>query len=160
MLRLMLTTFINTLTSAEADAICGAGYGERSAERVNVRNGYRHRDFDTRAGTLDVAILKLRRYPPIPNSPKPSPCSPGCTKTPSGSAPARTTSCARCCASTTQSWDVFTDKRGGLLRPEARVILAAAPTPGAAATLTTTQLAAPLRRAGRHRGIDAQAARI
>ena len=29
-------------------------------ERVNVRNGYRHRDFDTRAGTLDVAIPKLR----------------------------------------------------------------------------------------------------
>ena len=28
--------------------------------RVNVRNGYRHRDFDTRAGTLDVAIPKLR----------------------------------------------------------------------------------------------------
>jgi transposase-like protein len=56
----MLTTFINTLMSAEADAICGAGYGERSDERVNVRNGYRHRDFDTRAGTLDVAIPKLR----------------------------------------------------------------------------------------------------
>jgi putative transposase len=60
LLRSMLTTFINTLMSAEANAVCGAGYGERSAERVNVRNGYRHRDFDTRAGTLDVAIPKLR----------------------------------------------------------------------------------------------------
>ena len=56
----MLTTFINTLMSAEADAVCGADYGTRSGDRTNVRNGYRHRDFDTRAGTLDVAIPKLR----------------------------------------------------------------------------------------------------
>ncbi len=56
----MLTTFINTLVSAEADAVCGAEYGTRSPERTNTRNGYRHRDFDTRAGTLDVAIPKLR----------------------------------------------------------------------------------------------------
>jgi len=60
LLRSMLTTFINTLMSAEADALCGAGYGERSPDRANTRNGYRHRDFDTRAGTLDVAIPKLR----------------------------------------------------------------------------------------------------
>ncbi|MFP5371438.1 MAG: IS256 family transposase [Actinomycetes bacterium] len=60
LLRQMLTTFINTLMSAEADAVCGAGYGERSAERTNVRNGYRGREFDTRAGTLEVAIPKLR----------------------------------------------------------------------------------------------------
>jgi putative transposase len=60
LLRQMLATFINTLMSAEADAVCGGGYGARSAERVNTRNGYRHRDFDTRAGTLDVAIPKLR----------------------------------------------------------------------------------------------------
>jgi transposase-like protein len=60
LLRQMLGTFINTLMSAEADAVCGAEYGARSPERTNVRNGYRHRDFDTRAGTLDVAIPKLR----------------------------------------------------------------------------------------------------
>ena len=60
LLRSMLTTFMNTLMSAEADAICGAPYGEPSPERTNVRNGYRHREFDTRAGTLDVAIPKLR----------------------------------------------------------------------------------------------------
>ena len=60
LLRSMLTTFVNTLMSAEADAICGAPYGMPSPDRVNVRNGYRHRDFDTRAGTLDVAIPKLR----------------------------------------------------------------------------------------------------
>src|SRR4051812_45386507 len=60
LLRQMLTTFINTLMSAEADAVCGAGYGERSEARTNHRNGYRSRDFDTRAGTLEVAIPKLR----------------------------------------------------------------------------------------------------
>ena len=60
LLRSLLTTFINTLMSAEADAVCGAPYGESSSDRTNVRNGYRHRDFDTRAGTLDVAIPKLR----------------------------------------------------------------------------------------------------
>jgi putative transposase len=60
LLRRMLTTFINTLMSAEADAVCGAEYGARSAERSNTRNGYRAREFDTRAGTLEVAIPKLR----------------------------------------------------------------------------------------------------
>jgi len=60
LLRSLLTTMIDTLMSAEADAVCGAAHGERSEHRVNQRNGYRHRDFDTRAGTLDVAIPKLR----------------------------------------------------------------------------------------------------
>ena len=58
-LRELLATFIHTLLGAEADALCGAGYGQRSAERTNQRNGYRHREFDTRAGTLDLAIPKL-----------------------------------------------------------------------------------------------------
>jgi transposase-like protein len=61
LLRSLLTTMIDTLMSAEADAVCGAAHGERSDARVNSRNGYRHRDFDTRAGTLDVAIPKLRQ---------------------------------------------------------------------------------------------------
>ena len=56
--------------------------------------------------------------------------------------------------------EAFTDHRGGLLRPEARALLAAAPTPRAAAQLSTTQLAALLRHAGRQRGIDTEAARI
>jgi putative transposase len=60
LLRSLLSTFIDTLMSAEADALCGAEYGMPSPDRVNSRNGYRHRDFDTRAGTLDVAIPKLR----------------------------------------------------------------------------------------------------
>src|SRR5688500_983241 len=60
LLRQMLTTFIDALMRAEADAVCGAEYGSRSAERTNIRNGYRIREFDTRAGTLEVAIPKLR----------------------------------------------------------------------------------------------------
>ena len=59
-LRELLSTFIHTLMGAEADALCGAGYGERSTERTNQRNGYRHRQFDTRTGSLDLAIPKLR----------------------------------------------------------------------------------------------------
>src|SRR5918998_5232773 len=54
----------------------------------------------------------------------------------------------------------FADKRGCLLRPEARALLAAAPTPRTAAQLSTTQLAALLRQAGRQRGIDNEAARL
>src|SRR5512143_1709382 len=60
LLRAMLKTFVEALMGAEADALCGAGYGERSPERVNCRNGYRSRDWDTRAGTIEVAIPKLR----------------------------------------------------------------------------------------------------
>src|SRR5215831_12397866 len=54
----------------------------------------------------------------------------------------------------------FADLRGGIARPEARAILAAAPTPAAAARLTLTQLRVLLRKAGRRRGIDAEAARL
>ena len=60
LLRAMLSTFVQALMGAEADAVCGAPFGARSAERTNTRNGYRHREWDTRAGTIDVAIPKLR----------------------------------------------------------------------------------------------------
>ena len=60
LLRSMLSTFVQALMSAEADAICGAPYGERSPERTNSRNGNRARDFDTRTGSMEVAIPKLR----------------------------------------------------------------------------------------------------
>ncbi|MDP1877890.1 MAG: IS256 family transposase [Actinomycetota bacterium] len=60
LLRELLTLFINTLMSAEADAVCGAAYGTQSPDRTNRRNGYRAREFDTRTGTLDLAVPKLR----------------------------------------------------------------------------------------------------
>lgn len=61
LLREMVRTFAETLMSAEADALCGAEYGERSEDRVNRRNGYRERDFDTRTGTVELRIPKLRQ---------------------------------------------------------------------------------------------------
>ena len=60
LLRAMVQTFAEALMSADADALCGAPYGQPSAERVNYRNGYRQRRWDTRAGTIDLAIPKLR----------------------------------------------------------------------------------------------------
>ncbi|SDU79224.1 Transposase (or an inactivated derivative) [Gordonia westfalica] len=60
LMRELLQTMINALLSADADAVCGAEWNARSAERTNRRNGYRHRPLDTRVGTVDVAIPKLR----------------------------------------------------------------------------------------------------
>jgi len=60
LVRHLLKTFVQALMGAEADAVCGAGYGLRSDERVNSRNGYRSREWDTRAGTMELAIPKLR----------------------------------------------------------------------------------------------------
>ena len=60
LLRQMVRTFAEALMSADADAVCGAGYGQRSPDRSNTRNGYRHRGWDTRAGSIDLAIPKLR----------------------------------------------------------------------------------------------------
>ncbi len=75
----MITTFAEALMGAEADAVCGAPFGVRSPDRTNTRNGYRARDWDTRAGTIGLAIPKLRsgsyfpdwlleRRQPSPNS--------------------------------------------------------------------------------------------
>jgi transposase-like protein len=60
LLREMVQSVAEALMSAEADAICGAAYGERSPERVNTRNGYRDREWDTRVGTIELGIPKLR----------------------------------------------------------------------------------------------------
>src|SRR6476469_2731528 len=47
LMRHLLGTVINSLLSADADAVCGAEYGQVSPQRVNSRNGYRHRELDT-----------------------------------------------------------------------------------------------------------------
>jgi transposase-like protein len=60
LLRAMVKDFAEALMGAEADALCGAPYGERSLERVNRRNGYRERDWDTRVGSIELAVPKLR----------------------------------------------------------------------------------------------------
>jgi transposase-like protein len=59
-LQTMVAAFANALMSAEADGLCGAEYGQRSDERTNRRNGYRAREWDTRAGTVELAVPKLR----------------------------------------------------------------------------------------------------
>ena len=60
LLRAMVRDFAEALMGAEADALCGAGYGERSPARVNRRNGYRERPWDTRVGSIELAVPKLR----------------------------------------------------------------------------------------------------
>jgi transposase-like protein len=60
LLREMVKVFAEQLMGADADSLCGADYGERSPERVNRRNGYRERAWDTRAGTIALAVPKLR----------------------------------------------------------------------------------------------------
>ena len=60
LLREMVRSFAEELMGAEADGVCGADYGEVSSERVNRRNGYRSRRWDTRVGSIDLRIPKLR----------------------------------------------------------------------------------------------------
>ena len=57
----MLGFVANRLMALDVDQLCGAGAHERSTDRVNHRNGYRERRWETRAGAVDVQIPKLRR---------------------------------------------------------------------------------------------------
>ena len=61
LMRSLLQSIINALLSADVDAVVGADWGRPSPSRTSQRNGYRHRDLDTRVGTIDVAIPKLRK---------------------------------------------------------------------------------------------------
>src|ERR671923_1997836 len=61
LLREMLATMVQELMGAEAQQLCGAEYGERTSERTNSRNGYREREWDTRAGSIELAVPKLRQ---------------------------------------------------------------------------------------------------
>src|ERR671929_155752 len=60
LLQQMVVSLANAMMSAQADQVCGAGYGERSDQRVNRRNGYRAREWDTWVGTVELAVPKLR----------------------------------------------------------------------------------------------------
>ena len=51
---------LQRLMEMDVETLCRAAYGERSDERVNSRNGYRDRALETRAGTVDLKIPKLR----------------------------------------------------------------------------------------------------
>ena len=61
LLREMIGFAAQRLMELETEPLCGAAHGERSAERLNQRNGYRERDWETRAGTVELRIPKLRR---------------------------------------------------------------------------------------------------
>jgi hypothetical protein len=59
-LRQAVVWLAEQLMEAEVTAAAGAGYGERSGDRVARRNGYRERAWDTRVGSIELAIPKLR----------------------------------------------------------------------------------------------------
>ena len=61
LLREMIGFAAQRLMELESDVLCGAAHGERSPDRINQRNGFRHRDWETRAGTVELRIPKLRR---------------------------------------------------------------------------------------------------
>jgi len=79
LLRQMLATFINTLMSAEADAICGAPYGQPSPDRSNVRNGYRHRTVRMIRVSRSVAPDPFPDRPHVCPQPDPS-TDPACSR--------------------------------------------------------------------------------
>jgi putative transposase len=61
LLREMIGFAAQRLMALETDVLCGAEHGERTADRLNQRNGYRDRDWETRAGTVELRIPKLRK---------------------------------------------------------------------------------------------------
>ena len=60
LLREMIQFVAQRLMDMDVETLCGAAYGERSAERANSRNGYRERVWETRAGAVDLKLPKLR----------------------------------------------------------------------------------------------------
>ena len=101
------------------------------------------------------------RCPPTPSWPRPSRCWPALSKTPFWD---RTTAHNKLRSHLREYFPgflaAFASVKGSILRPEARAVLAAAPTPADAARLTLAQLRATLKKAGRSRGLDTEAARL
>src|SRR6202789_1004079 len=61
LLREMIQFFAQRMMEMAAESLCAAAYGERSPDRANSRNGYRERLWETRSGSVDLKIPKLRK---------------------------------------------------------------------------------------------------
>ena len=61
LLREMIQYMAQRMMDMDVESVCAAAYAERSAERLNSRNGYRERLWETRAGSVDLKIPKLRK---------------------------------------------------------------------------------------------------
>ncbi|MDY6944977.1 MAG: transposase, partial [Pseudomonadota bacterium] len=61
LLKQMIQYVAQRMMEMDAESLCAASYGERSPERMNSRNGYRERLWETRAGSVDLKIPKLRK---------------------------------------------------------------------------------------------------
>jgi putative transposase len=61
LLKQMIQYVAQRMMEMDAEGLCAAAYGERSPERLNSRNGYRERLWETRAGSIDLKIPKLRK---------------------------------------------------------------------------------------------------
>ena len=68
LLREMIGFTAQRLMELEVEGLTGAAHGERSPERINQRNGYRDRPWETRAGTVELRIPKLRKGSYFPSS--------------------------------------------------------------------------------------------
>jgi len=61
LVREMIRHVAQRMMDMDVENLCAAAYGERSLDRANSRNGYRERTWDTRAGTIDLKLPKLRK---------------------------------------------------------------------------------------------------
>ena len=71
LLREMIGFAAQRLMELEVGGLTGAGYGEKSGDRLAQRNGYRECDWEARAGTVELRIPKLRRGSYFPGFPEP-----------------------------------------------------------------------------------------